>query len=128
MTIDLHQLFVLGILTSAIHWLAGRSEIARPLWSRAPGWLDRLLRCPACTGWWLGLLAWFAGVHVWAAPFRAVEVVLNGVTAVFVTPVFEGAILWGLRETAILSDEDRSGSVDPALVESGEVTPRPPQV
>ena len=128
MTIDFSRLFFLGLLTAAIHWFVARSEIAAPLWSRARGWFDRLLRCPACSGFWLGLLLYFAGIHVVSARYRLTEFVANGFLALFITPIFEGALLWGLQQSAIeraaeTSAESGATSVDPKLTSTGEVTP-----
>lgn len=132
MTVSLHQLFFLGLLTASAHWLVARSKIAAPLWSRASGWFDQLLRCPACSGFWLGLALWFAGFHVASARYRVLEVVVNGLAGVLLTPVFEGALLWGLRESTIERPDDPvtpAEPPDPTLTSTGEVTPleRPPQ-
>lgn len=131
MTVDLHQLVFLGLLTSSIHWIGARSEIARPLWSRYPRWLQKLSRCAACSGWWLGLLASMVGVHAVAAHYRVVEIVAGGLAGVFVTPIFEGAMMWGLRESAIEEEHPEQPHGDlpnPDLTDSGETTPRPPRV
>lgn len=132
MTISLHQLFFLGLLTASAHWLVARSKIAAPLWSRASGWFDQLLRCPACSGFWLGLALWFGGIHVVSARYRLIEIAANGLFALFLTPIFEGALLWGLRESAIEREEHEEhgdDDADPSLTSTGEVTPleRPPQ-
>lgn len=136
MIVHFDQLVILGILSSSIHWLVARSEIARPLWSRARGWLEKLLRCPACSGFWLGGLITWGGVHpfgdalVTSAPWWMwiVKSQLAGLAAMFLTPVFEGVMVWGLNTSAIAEEmvvdvEARAGVIDPALTESGEVTP-----
>jgi hypothetical protein len=38
-----------------VYYLFARAEITRFLWSRYPSWLDKLARCPACSGTWIGL-------------------------------------------------------------------------
>lgn len=99
--IDLSQLFVLGLLTASIHWLLARSRVGEPIWSHVRGTADELLRCPACSGWWLGLLLGIAGLRpftlwwTWTAPM------FSGLFGVILTPVFEGALLWGLKTSAI---------------------------
>lgn len=51
------MLLVLFVLvTTALYYLFGRAQITQWLWSRYPPFLDSLARCPACSGWWLGLL------------------------------------------------------------------------
>lgn len=115
MTVDLPQLVVLGLLTASTHWLVARSEIARPLWSRARGWFGALLRCPACSGWWLGVWLGIIGLRpVMTARFPATGIVLGGILAAILTPIFESVLLWGLANSAIEEDEPSnvSGSED----------------
>jgi hypothetical protein len=126
MTIDLTQLALLGILCSAVHWLLGRSEIARPFWSRATGWLAKLLSCPACSGFWLG--AYFGGLMVpvltFPTPHTPRETILwwfwrffiPGLLGVFVTPVFEGLLVWGLNESAIVVED--TGPIPQSVAQS----------
>lgn len=116
MTVDIAQLVVLGLLTASTHWLIARSEIARPLWSRTTGWLGALLRCPACSGWWIGLGLGAAGLHPVGSGLFAW--LMTGVLGTILTPIFESVLLWGLANSAI---EDES----PPDVSSSEeaVTP-----
>ena len=122
------QLFLLGLFSAAIHWLVARAEITRPLWSRAHGSFDKLLRCAACSGFWIG------GLLVLLASARPISndeilwhnVIAGAISGLFLTPVFEATLLWGLRESAItppLNDLADLPPAEPALTESGEVTP-----
>jgi hypothetical protein len=113
MQIDLTQLVLLGVLSASLHWLIGRSEIARPLWSRAPGFLGRLLACAGCSGFWLSGIAWTLGVRVVALDARHGGLALGMVLGVFVTPVFESVLLWGLRESAIEPEPDVAPPPEP---------------
>lgn len=117
MTLDLTQFFLLGLLTSTSHWLIARSEIAKPLWSRARGWLDKLLACAGCSGFWLGGL--FGGFGV-ATPVLSTapddltvnffaQAMLCALFGVFLTPVFESVLLWGLRESAVSVGDNKTG-------------------
>lgn len=45
-----------GIVCTTLYYLLARAEITKPIWSRYRGWLDRLARCPACSGFWIGWL------------------------------------------------------------------------
>lgn len=134
---DTSQLVLFSIFCASIHWLIARSEIARPLWSRAGGWLGRLLACAGCSGFWIGAVVGGAGlttpITLDVAPILGVDVALralaHAVLGVFVTPVFESVLLWGLRESAIVADEaaepePETGAV-PRGFESGDeiVTP-----
>jgi len=132
MTLALDQLFLLGLFSAALHWLLARAESSRPLWSRASGWLDKLLRCPACAGYWLGGLVTLGGVQ----PFGELRDVSRWVVverfvcaqlaAMVLTPIFEAVLLWALRASvieALTSDTVHGELPDPALTESGEITP-----
>lgn len=106
MTLDLHQLLLLGLLSTSMHWLVARSSIAQPLWSRARGLLGELLRCPACSGWWLGLVLGVVGVRPVVAHHRWTEVVLAGLLAVVVTPVVEAVLVLGLQHSAVADEHE----------------------
>ena len=133
MSLDLSQLLLFSVLTSSLHWLIARSEIAKPFWSRTSGWLGKLLACAGCSGFWLGAV--LGGTEV-ASPVTlyvahvlyvdvALRALVHGVLGVFVTPVFESVLLWGLQNSAVdLGDagddtgdetEDVTGSVPKTL-------------
>lgn len=116
-TIDLTHLFVLGLLTSSAHWLFARSKIAKPLWSRTRGFIDELLRCPACSGVWLAAGAYVAGVRPVGKGGPAF--ICTMLLGLILTPVFEGVLLWGLERSA-LEDADEVPPAQPA-------PPEPPQ-
>lgn len=92
-------LLLLGLLCAALHWLIARSTIAKPFWSRTTGKLDELLRCPACSGFWLGLGLWLLGIRPLGNGI--VSCLLSPTLGAILTPVFETALLWGLAHTAI---------------------------
>ncbi len=109
MILDLHQLLILGIFCASIHWIFARSKIMKPLWSRARGVLASWLACPACFGMWVGIALGFAGLRpvawycveemtFWSS---AIEIAQVGLLATFLTPVFEGILVWGLETSAI---------------------------
>jgi hypothetical protein len=93
------SLVLLGLLGSSIHWIVARSHIMRPFWGspRLPMFLRNLLACAACSGFWLGLGLGSLGVR--PASSGLAGVLLSGLLGVFVVPVFEGALLWGLQST-----------------------------
>jgi hypothetical protein len=107
--LDLEQLALLGLLSSTIHWLIARSGIAKPLWSRARGFLASLLACAACSGFWIG------GALVASGLVRPVQgdspwisLIASGFLSTLLTPVFEGVLLWGLQASAIEQPDDPS--------------------
>jgi hypothetical protein len=126
MILDLTQLALLGILCASIHWLVARSEIAKPFWSRTSGWLAKLLACAGCSGFWLGAIS---GVTNLVAPvafnavgsptwlsfgFLVAQTFITGVLGIFVTPIFESLLLWGLSASALQDDVDEDDAPEPA--------------
>jgi hypothetical protein len=113
MRFDLNQLVLLGLLSASIHWIMARARITKRFWSL--GWwpvyggrsllaqlfVAKLLACAACSGFWIGLGLGYAGVRPIGAGWLAV--VASGLAGVLVTPVFEGALLWGLERTHLES-------------------------
>jgi len=110
MTLDVHQLAILGLLSTSIHWIVGRSKIAQPLWSRARGWFGALLACPACSGFWIGLGLGAAGAKpIGGLPHvghDAAAILAAGLLAVVLTPVCEAVMLLGLEHSAIAETPD----------------------
>ena len=122
MILDLTQLVLLGILCASVHWLVARSEIAKPFWAYRghPIWFSKLLACAGCSGWWLGALF---GVTSFVAPVGFItgtsntptwlslgllvaQTFVTAVLGVFVTPIFESALLWGLSASALQDSVD----------------------
>jgi hypothetical protein len=104
--VSLTQLFFLGVLCAGAHWILGRSEIARPVWSRARGALAALLACAGCSGFWLGMLLALIGLRPFCTGWLVADTIAGGVLGTFVTPVFEGVLLWGLDRSAIRDTGD----------------------
>jgi hypothetical protein len=125
MTLDVSQLLLFGLLCASIHWLVARSEIARPLWSRARGVLGKLLACAGCSGFWLGGIVAGTG---WAIPAQlyddtlrdawSIHAAMGALLGVVVTPVFEGILLWGLERSSILPDVTEEQDSDLTSVRS----------
>lgn len=99
---DLGQFALLGVTSASLHWLLARSKIAQPLWSRARGWLDALLRCPACSGFWLGLGLGAGGIRPMEFGHGpTLDIAGAGILAVFACPVAEGILIWGLKMSTV---------------------------
>lgn len=119
--LDLQQLLLLGLLSAAAHWIIARSKVMRWFWSRLRGWRADLLACPACSGFWLGLGLAAAGLKpvalvIEGAPHaaRVAEIITAGVLAVFLTPVCQAVMIWGLAVSAI-APEAPAEPVDPDI-------------
>lgn len=119
----MRDLVVFGLLTASTHWLIGRSEIAKPLWSRATGWIEKLLACPACSGFWLGLGYGALGLRPVSYGWRGV--LIAGVLGAILTPIFEGLLLWGLEMTAMSVEEPTSAPTPSPEADSSreQITP-----
>lgn len=106
MTTHLDLLLVFGIVAASIHWLFARSSIMSWLWSRARGWFGNLLACPACSGTWIGMGLYAVGMRpvVFDSPHTFAPLLTFACTAflgMFLAPVFEAVLLWGLTVSAI---------------------------
>lgn len=106
--LNLEHLVLLGVLSAAIHWLVARSLIFSWFWSRVTGWAQDLLSCPACSGFWIGLGLGVLGVR----PLHGlglVDILGAGLFGIYLTPIIEGTLLWGLKRSSMQRAEDSSG-------------------
>jgi hypothetical protein len=96
-------LATLGILTATIHWIIARAEITKRFWNAIwlPEFLNGLLRCPACSGFWLGLGLGGLGLRPMATGHAWLDVVVAGLCGVWCTPIAEELLLWGLDRSKI---------------------------
>lgn len=101
MNTNIEKLVFLGVVTAALHWLFARAKITEWFWSRMKGWPAKLLACPACSGFWLGLGAGALGLTPVTTSYRWIDVALSGVLCLWATPIFEGLMLYGLAYSAI---------------------------
>jgi hypothetical protein len=102
------QVVLLSMLTGAGHWILARSAVMFWFWGRATGWFDQLLRCPACSGFWLGGIAWLCGIRPLDAfmPWWPLSLVGTAILATLGTPVAEAVLLWGLGRAALGTPDD----------------------
>jgi len=101
MKLDVADLVLVGILSAAIHWLVARSYLFEFLWGRARGITEKLLNCAACSGFWIGVGLGFAGLRPLVAVDRWAQIVGAGLLALYLTPIFEGILVWGLTESTV---------------------------
>jgi hypothetical protein len=94
---------VLALSTAAIHWIIARSTIMRWFWDAVwlPTFLDELLACTACSGFWLGLGLGALGLRPFDTGHLWLDVLAAGGWNVVGMPVVEGVLLWGLDRTRI---------------------------
>lgn len=116
MIVDLQKLVILGVSSAALHWLIARSHAFKWFWSRTSGTLAKLLECPACSGFWIGLGFGALGLQPLSIPIDLAQGVapavasslfvalLTGILAMYTTPVAEAIMLWGLDGSAIQAE------------------------
>ena len=104
MKLNVADAVVLGLLGAAIHWLIARSLIFSPLWKNIASvsiYLDKLLACAACSGFWIGIGAGLARLRPISTGVWWFDVVATGLLGIYLVPVFEGVMIWGLSQSAI---------------------------
>lgn len=101
MQLNVQQLVLLALLSGALHWFIARSTITQFFWSQTSGWLDKLLRCAACSCFWIGLclaLVVQPAVQWWSPPG---EVLATGLLTMITGPWAEALLLAALDATKI---------------------------
>lgn len=96
-------ILVYALVTTTLYYLGARAVITRGLWSRYPGWLDRLTLCAACSGLWYGLAvgAWGAwrGVPFAGLPGDRVDTVIAiGLSSAAWTPILARLVVGALTD------------------------------
>lgn len=118
MTINFHELALLALLGTAIHWIVARSMIMKWFWdlrwwplacnsygeplppSAIRELFSNLLACAACSGFWLGLVFGIRIRPLHLGPWW-LDWLGAGLAGVVVVPILEGVLIWGLRTTHI---------------------------
>jgi hypothetical protein len=101
------DLLLFALLCTGAYYLLARAEITRWLWQPLDGMrgIGPLLRCPACTGAWLGAGASFIVPvvghtdHWWLA--CTASVVEHALLGMVCTAIGWGAMKWGLNVGAV---------------------------
>lgn len=84
-------------LSTAFYYLGSRAIITKPLWSRYPHKLATFMDCPACSGFWYGVIlsivfGWmsFGGYELAPLgldPHALATPILVGLSSLFWTPI-----------------------------------------
>lgn len=103
------NILVFVTLCTATYYLLARAEITRWFWQPLDGVfiIGPMLRCPACTGWWLGLALahlWHPLPHACGFPACLWYELECGLLGMVGTAIGWGAMKWGLDMGAV-SDE-----------------------
>lgn len=122
--IDVGNLILLGLVSASIHWLLARSAIFEFFWGRVRGFVEKLLACAACSGFWIGIGLGLGGVRPVQDVAWWAQIAGAGFLGIWLTPVFEGALMWGLRESHIIVPVDSERYA--AFADLPSVIPPPP--
>jgi hypothetical protein len=106
-------LITFTVLCTALYYGAARASITEPIWKRYPAFLDRLARCPACSGWWIGaLLALYMSPVEGVAHFPSHPLIeralLGACFGMVLTPLGTYLVLTTLAYTTVPSDIEPS--------------------
>ena len=100
------------LICVALYYLGSQALITEFLWGRYPPKLDAFMSCPACTGFWFGLLC--SGLGWWLQiPFLSLD------PRHFATPLLVGlsAIVWRFQATSPVSA--CSATIEPRKEQQG---------
>ena len=105
-------LMLMTAVSTALFYLGSRALITHWLWSRYPPALASLFECPACVGFWWGVvlaLTLFRHSQLsvlgldpsvwWTVP-------ITGLVCLFTTSIGTGLMQWGLDHTGTVASEE----------------------
>lgn len=95
-----------AVLCAALFYLGSRALITRPLWSRYPPRMGKLMDCAACSGFWYGaLLEAFVGpalkLDVMGMPHSPLTAIVVALCMLVLTPITAGLMQWGLDQLGV---------------------------
>lgn len=94
-------LLLYALLTPALFYLGSRATITRALWSRYPPRFAAFMDCPACTGFWWGLvlaltIGWATRVDALGLdPRDLLTPIMVGLCSITWTPIVAGIMQRG---------------------------------
>ncbi len=89
------------LLSTAFWYLGSRAMITQAIWSRYPPALARFFDCPACSGFWYGVVAavvlgWRSNLEFMGLASDATETpIVVGLCMVTLVPIVAGIMQWG---------------------------------
>lgn len=112
------MLFLYTLLSAAMFYLGSRALITRPIWSRYPARIVGFMDCPACTGFWWGVI-WTIALGHDVGPFLARDLIgppLVGLCTLVLTPIAAGLMQWALDQLGHVPDpSERTAVVEPVV-------------
>lgn len=91
-------LLLYAAIATALWYLGSRALITRAIWTRYPHSLATFMDCPACTGFWWGLILAILGRHTSFVPDAELHPILVGLASIFLVAVGAGIMQRGLSE------------------------------
>ena len=102
-----------AVIVTAVWYLLAHAEVLRFLQVRYPSWLDRLISCAACSGFWLGCAVALVGgvgfnqsyLDTGPVPTYLASVWLCGLISIVTTPLLGWILIGSLRAIENLTTE-----------------------
>lgn len=116
----------LALLPTALWYLGSSAVITHWLWSRYPKWLDKLMYCAACSGFWFGVVisAGFSAVREHPYPWYTAP--LWGLVVLVTNPLVSALHKMALDRLGHPMEEDApSAAGEGEAVLSNPVEPLP---
>lgn len=103
-------LAIYALISTALFYLGSRALITRSLWEMYPLWLTKLMDCPACVGFWWGMILHLAArrldLDVGPLPIEhPASPVLVGLCMLVLTPIVAGLMQHGLDLVGTVAPE-----------------------
>lgn len=101
-------LLLYAAVGTALWYLGSRALITQAIWMRYPQRLATFMDCPACTGFWWGLILALAGRYTELVPDAGLHPILAGLASIFLVAVGAGILTRALTEagTAVAQAEE----------------------
>ncbi len=102
-------LILFSLISTALWYLGSRALVTRWLWSKYPKPLSEFMDCPACVGFWWGLLLdWqvspHVGGHALGLPSWPIwTLILTGLCLLVTTPIVAGLMQRGFDSAGTVS-------------------------
>jgi hypothetical protein len=118
-------LAIYALISTALFYLGSRALITRALWEAYPPWLTKLMDCPACVGFWWGMIMHLVSrrldLDVGPLPIEhPASPVLVGLCMLVLTPIVAGFMQHGLDLVGTVAPEPPGVAPEAATLVLGE--------
>jgi len=98
----------IALITTA-YYLFARAEVTKFIWERYPSPIDRLAKCPACSGFWLGMIAGILVLAPYTSPNLCLRGLWGGIYGIFLLPI-SAAVHKMARDIAQIPNDDETAN------------------